>query len=342
MPMSRRVSHLLLFFLSLTLCSGCKQQNYLQITGYAQGGIYSVTYLPTGNSNHGKLSKEIDGLLQDIDNSISGYNKNSLLSLLNNGENVALDSIFVSIFNISKELYEQSGGLFDPSAAPLFDYWGFGFEEREDDEISVSNILEYVGMDLFDIEPSGDGTMHLVRRDPRAKLNFNAIAQGFSADLVAKLLEKYAITNYIVSLGGGEIVCKGERNGGGPWRVMIEKPEDDLSGAQGTKQDILYLNNGGVATSGNNRKFYIVDGKKYSHTINPVLGAPVEHSLLSATVTASNATLADAYATWMMVVGEEAAAELASQLNVGTYLVYDNNGQMEVWHNDIELESNNF
>jgi thiamine biosynthesis lipoprotein len=327
---------LLTILLALSVCA-CSTDRYVTIEGFAQGGTYSVKCSLPSKVLRQDVQDALDSVLLAIDNSISGYNKGSILSRVNAGERVALDSIFIDIFNISRDIWLKSEGAFDPSAGPLFDLWGFGFADStatvEQKAAMAVEMKNYIGMDLFGFEETPEGTF-LSKTDERCRLNFNAIAQGYSCDLMARILEGYGSGNYIIELGG-EIVCKGEREQGGPWRIWIDKPEDGNNVSGALKQDVVSVSDCGLVTSGNYRKFYVEDGQKYSHTVDPTTGAPVKHSLLSATVLACDGATADAYATWFMVIGTEASKQVISQLageHVEAYLVYGEQDDMKVWH----------
>lgn len=313
------------------LLAGCTGDNYVRIEGYAQGGTYHVICnLPRGISFK-QASDLIDSTLKNIDNSLSGYNKGSLLSRVNAGEDLPLDTLFVDCFNISKEVWNMSGGAFDPSAAPLFDLWGFGFEERKPvSREAIDSILQFVGMDKMSLERRDDG-IHLCRKDSRAKLNFNAIAQGYSCDAVAAELRNIGCGDYLVEVGR-EIVCKGKSSRGGKWKIGIDKPFDGNFDEGADLQDILEVTDCGVVTSGNYRKFYVEDGQKYAHTIDPRTGSPVRHNLLSATVITENATYADAFATWAMVEGVAGARKFLDTIpDTGAYLIYSEGDSMKVF-----------
>lgn len=324
---------------SAVSCSG--RPEYVKIEGYAQGGTYSVICkVPQGISRDFTRAR-IDSILTAVDNSLSGYNKGSLLSRVNRGEEIPLDPIFVRCLQRSAEVWQESLGAFDPSAAPLFDLWGFGFEQGGNplpEEVNAA--MESVGLDKFSIIRK-DGELYLDKPAPAAKLNFNAIAQGLSCDLVAEELESEGCRDYLVEVGR-EMMCRGQRQGGGPWHIGIDKPADN-AGEYLSVQDIVDVTDKGIVTSGNYRKFYIRDGRKYSHTIDPRTGYPVEHNLLSATVIADDATTADAYATWFMVVGLDRAAEIVgSRDDIEAYLVYGDQEDMKVWKSPgFKTEQNN-
>ncbi|OIP82467.1 MAG: hypothetical protein AUK44_07745 [Porphyromonadaceae bacterium CG2_30_38_12] len=162
----------------------------------------------------------------------------------------------------------------------------------------------------------------VIKKDPKVMLDASALAQGLSADLVAKLFEKNGCLNYMIDIGG-EIVCKGNNPKGTPWQIGIDKPVDDPENADSELQTVLNISNAAFTTSGNYRKFYYKNGKKYAHTINPKTGMPVLHNLLSATVVAPNCMIADAYATSCMVLGRDEALAFCKKLtNVDCYLIY--------------------
>ena len=323
-------SAILLLTALLLLSGACARQgDYVRIEGFAQGSTYHVIYHPVKGMNAASLQARFDARLQEIDQSLSGYNKGSLLSRLNAGEDLPLDGLFIECFERSKEIWAESGGAFDPSAAPLFDLWGFGFSNKgQVSDAAIDSILAFVGMDLLTLEERADGT-HLVKADPRCQLNFNAIAQGYSCDVVARILDSLGCSDYLVDIGR-EIRCKGRNAAGEKWRIGLDRPSDGNMEEGKDLQAILHVSDCGIVTSGNYRKFYVADGRKYAHTIDPVSGRPVSHNLLSATVIAADATTADAYATWLMVIGLDRARQfLDDRPELEALLVYEQDGKME-------------
>ena len=328
---------------ALLLASGCgNRQVYVKLTGFAQGGPYYVTCSIGSTSRAEELKTAIDGTLSAIDWSVSGYNKESILTKVNNGENPPLDSIFIDLMNLSRRLNAETGGAFDVSCAPLFDIWGFGFKEgRMPSQTAIDSAMAVVGMDKYRLVQGADGKTYL-EMPAGGKLNFNAIAQGYSCDAVARVLDSFGCENYMVSIGG-ELVCKGVSARGDDWRVWIDRPEDGNMESGAKKQDVISISDCSLVTSGNYRKFYVVDGQKYSHTIDPATGRPVTHDLLSATVLAEDGATADALATALMVLGPEKGRKLAADWTArgrGVYLVYGSQDSMKVWHTPgLKLES---
>ncbi|NMB37785.1 MAG: FAD:protein FMN transferase [Bacteroidales bacterium] len=325
-----------LLLIAIFVIIGCSSPKgkYERIEGYAQGGTFHIIYSPPAGVENTQVEQRVNDLLAAIDNSLSGYNKGSLLSRFNAGEEIVPDSLFIEVFNRSKEVWQESSGAFDPSAAPLFELWGFGFGNRATvTQELIDSVKFLIGMDLLSIEGSGDSA-RVVKEHPGVKLNFNAIAQGYTCDVIARALDDFGCANYLVEVGR-EIVCKGLSARGDKWRVGLDKPLDGNFDEGANLQEIILMSDGALVTSGNYRKFYIEDGEKRAHTIDPATGRPVTHNLLSATVIASDGATADAYATWMMVIGEERTIELASQRNdIEVYLVYGEQDSMKVWHTE--------
>ena len=277
-----------LLAIAAIVLSACTHQ-YVTLGGYAQGGVYSVKYNPAGvKVSRSQVQAAVDGILEAIDTTLSGYNHKSLLSRRNAGEAVELNDMFREIEALSEHYYDLSGGAFDVAAGPLFDVWGFGFTS--------------------DSLPSADRIAAAMERcRKREILNFNAIAQGYSCDKVAAYLHSIGVKDMLVDIG--EIYCEGLNPKGRGWTIAIDTPSDDNNTPGASISGLWHSDGGayGVVTSGNYRKFYVRDGRKYAHTIDPRTGYPVDHNLLSATVIAPTATEADALATYFMVIGFEQA-----------------------------------
>lgn len=274
---------------------------YYNIQGVAEGTSYNITY----QDDHDRdFQNEIEQLLADFEKSLSVYDTDSLISSINRNEDVEIDNYFRTVFTKAKEISSQTNGAFDISAEPLFQAWGFSYKEKNiptDEQIKL--LKENIGMDKITIENN-----RIKKSSPRVILNVNAIAKGYSADIVAQFLDKNKSRNYLVEIGG-EMRLKGVNTEGEPWRIGVDRPsEENLIPGQDL-QLILQITDKAIATSGNYRQFYIENGQKIVHTINPVTGYPVVHNLLSVTVLADEAITADAFATAFMVVGLEQAKE---------------------------------
>lgn len=342
-----RCKELIIFTVSLLVLFSCAPKDrYISFSGYAQGGTYTVKLNLNGKDGMIKVKPEairdsVEAILLNIDNSLSGYNKNSLLSTFNAGYSIVPDSLFLDIYERSYDFYEMTDGVLDVASAPLFDIWGFGFKSGEmPDDCKVKKVLETAGMkrlskDIRTISQKGSlsGRDLLISKDGAApKLNYNAVAQGYSCDVVAGYLYSLGVKDMMVDIG--EIFCDGRNPSGKPWTIGIDRPVDGNNALGADLQGIFRIPAGayGVVTSGNYRKFYIKNGRKYAHTIDPRTGYPVDHNLLSATILAPDATTADAYATYCMVVGLEASKEfLTSREGLEGCLVYDEDGEFRTW-----------
>ena len=284
-----------------------KEQAYIRNQGMAQGTYYSAIYLqPDGRD----LQHEIDSFLNVINNSLSVYNPNSIISRVNrNDTNVILDDIFEQMFVASQRISEITHGAFDITVAPLISAWGFGANVLdEQNQPNVDSLLELTGYQKVKLI-----NHKIVKEHPSLMLNANAIAQGLTSDLVGKLLESFGCENYLFDVGG-EIVSKGVNEKGEKWRVGIDKPIDDPSASNREIQAIMLVNDAALTTSGNYRKFYYRDGKKIGHTIDPKTGYPIIHNLLSVTVIAPTCTEADAFCTAFMVMGADSALAICNRI----------------------------
>lgn len=274
---------------------------YYNITGVAEGTSFNIIYRDSFGRN---FLTEIKNLLANFEKSLSVYDNTSIISRINRNEEVELDNFFETVFNKAKEISLLTQGAFDISAGPLFSAWGFSAEDRNiPDESKLSKLKAIVGMEKVAIV-----NKRIVKQTPKLTLNANAIAKGYSADIIADFLTAQACQDFLVEIGG-EIRLSGENPEGQAWRIGVDRPsESNLMPGQDL-QVILQLTDKAIATSGNYRQFYIENGRKISHTIDPVSGYPVTHHLLSVTVIADNAISADAFATAFMVAGIEQSIE---------------------------------
>lgn len=292
--------------LAMTFASCAKQPQKMVLQGLVQGSYYAVTYYDEEGRN---FQQEIDSIFHAVDMSVNLWVDSSLICKVNRNEEVTLDQIFIDNFEIAQRAAEISNGYFDPTISPLVAAWGFS--AKTGDTItpqlvdSLKQLVDYRKVRI------ADGM--LIKENPAMKLDFNAIAQGYTTDLVAALLDAKGVKSYIVDVGG-EIFARGVKPDGNPWVVGIEKPAADWD-AERVVQQRVELCDKGIVTSGSYRKYVERDGKRYSHCIDPMTGYPVEHNLLSATVIAENATWADALASVCMVMGMERSLELIKTLD---------------------------
>lgn len=303
------------------ILSGSK---YYTNEGQIFGTTYHITYAGTND-----LDKEIRAELQRVDDALSMFNKQSVLSKFNRNEKYDVSNArFNDVVRLSLQLSRETDGAFDITVAPLVNEWGFGFKHRERINASkIDSLRAFVGYDKLFYD--GD---RLNKRDSRVTIDCGAVAKGYGVDCVARLLSSKGCTNYMVEIGG-EVVVKGKNAKGKKWTIGINKPVDDSTKTVNEVQNILHVSDCGIATSGNYRNFYYVDGRKVSHTIDPKTGQPVQHSLLSATVLTPSCAKSDALATSFMVMGlDRAKAFLAKHKDVQAYFIFaDGQGKYNVW-----------
>jgi FAD:protein FMN transferase len=306
--------------------TSCKKAVLVKFSGNTQGTTYSISYYEDNGKNY---QKEIDSLLKSFDKTASIYDSTSIISKINDNKPVEVNRDFTSIFNRSMQVSAETDGAFDITVGPLVNAFGFGAKnEHIIDSAKIDSLRKIVGYKKVRI--SGN---KVIKDDPRMQLDFNAIAQGYSVDMVAKFLESKDIHNFLVEIGG-EVIGKGLKEGGKNWVVGIEKPVDNNENRD--LEAKAKLIDRALTTAGNYRKFYIENGIRYSHTIDPHTGYPAKHSLLSASVFASNCTDADAYDTAFMVMGlEKTKAFLEKHKELDAYLIYsDEKGNLKTYETE--------
>ena len=309
----------------LLLLPNTPQTQYYHNQGNVFGTYYNIRYEGTED-----LHSAIKQRLQEFDHSLSMFNPQSVISKVNRNDSVVTDSLFEAMYHEAYAISQLSNGAFDITVAPLVNAWGFGTSRREGekakgDEAMVDSIKAYVGYEKIRLN-----SHHLEKDDERITLDASAIAKGYACDVVADLLRENGCKNLLVDIGG-EVVLQGVNDKGNAWRVGITRPTIDATGAEKELQKVIESNNLCMATSGNYLQYYFVDGQRRSHTIDPRTGYPVEHSLLSATITASSCMRADALATACMVVGETEALEMIEKsADAACYLIVEKGDSLHV------------
>ena len=317
---------LALAVLFLTDCQPKKKSEYLKISGFAQGSTYHITY---ENSTNKYYRVAIDSLLKAFNKSCSIYDSTSIISRINdNDQTVEADDWFLDVFKKSAEVNTVSGGAFDITVGPVVKAWGFSNGPvAKHDTAYIDSLLQFVGMEKVKLEGQ-----KVIKKYPGVKLDVNALAQGYSVDVVCDFFKSKGIKNYLVEIGG-EVRGKGTNAKNKFWNIGIDKPSDRNISSGNDLQAIIEINNKALATSGNYRAFYIENGVKYAHTIDPKTGFPARNTLLSTTVICDDCITADAYATTFMVLGLDKSIELLKNLNgIEVYFVYSNpNGDYEIF-----------
>ena len=286
---------------------------YQHNEGMIFGTVYSVTYQSSDD-----LQADIVAALQQVDGEFSMFNDTSTVSRINRGEPVVRSDMFNEVYQLAQHISRETDGAFDITVAPLVNAWGFGFKnEQMPTAQQVDSLLKI-----------------------RSQMDFSAIAKGYGTDVVARLLQKKRISDFMIEIGG-EVVVSGHNPKGEPWRIGVTKPQDDSLSVNNELQAVISLTDIAMATSGNYRNFYYKGGRKYAHTIDPRTGYPVQHSLLSATVFAKTCAVADAYATSFMVLGIDSARQVLDRHpELMAYFIYtDAQGRLSVWYSPTLQQS---
>lgn len=322
---------LILAVLALTLAACRPNPQPIRLQGKAQGTYYNIAYYDTQQRN---LQPLVDSLLQRFDMTASLWVDSSLLRRINRHDDSIVTPLFRDLLEKSWHIHRYTGGAFDCEIGGLVNLYGFGFRNRADiTDAQVDSLLAMVRQrsTRLDCQPDSTGdTLCLLSKLPSVEIDFNAIAQGYSVDLIAHLFDSLGLENYLIDVGG-EIIARGRKADGRPWRVGIERPAPTADSPQEIETAIALCDQS-VVTSGNYRKYYERDGMRYSHTIDPSTGRPVSHSLLSVSVVSRQAWYADAMATAFMVMGMERAIQFIHDHPEnpdiqGAYFIYDDHGE---------------
>jgi len=309
-----------------TSADNCKWEQKLtqKCEGNVFGTIYHITYKAETD-----LHDSIKSVLQEVDYSLSPFNEKSVITAVNNNQNPTVNKMFTDVFTLAKTVSKETDGAFDITVAPLVNLWGFGFKNMDNVcQAQVDSLMKYVDFNSVDLV---DGKV--VKQHPETMLDCSAIAKGYGVDAVGLWLEKQGISDYMVEIGG-EVRVRGHNPRGENWTIAITRPEDDNLGRQDDIEQILSITDMSMATSGNYRNFYVKEGKKYAHTIDPRTGNPIQHNILSSTVLATDCATADAYATSFMVLGLDGAKKvLEAHPELMVFFVYSTpDGNTSEWY----------
>ena len=308
----------------LLLLPNTPKKQYYHHQEHIFGTYYNIRYEGTEDLHHA-----IQQRLQAFDHSLSMFNPNSVISHINRNDSIQTDSLFEAMYHEAHAISQLSGGAFDITVAPLVNAWGFGMKSQEprtkSQDINLDSIKAFVGYEHIRLN-----SHHLEKDDIRITLDASAIAKGYACDVVADLLRENGCQNLLVDIGG-EVVLQGVNDKGNAWRVGITRPTIDATGAEKELQEVIASNNLCMATSGNYLQYYLVNGERRSHTIDPRSGYPVQHSLLSVTVVARSCMRADALATACMVLGDkEAITMIEATEDAACYLLVADSDTLRV------------
>lgn len=308
-----------LLFAFIALLGGCNRgPEIIKISGSKMGTSYHVTIVADQPAPV-DLAKQIEQTLDRVDQSMSTYKVDSEISQFNQldvGQRLVISDDFDQVLRITRKVWQKSGGTLDPTVGPLVDIWGFGPTFTGDvvpSDSAIQRSLASIGFDA--VNRTVNNQQILLSKSRPLRLDLSAVAKGYAVDLVADLLEMNALPDYLVEVGG-ETRVSGLNPEGDPWRLAIESPSLTEAVAQ-----VLNLEAGAVATSGDYRNYFERDGVRYSHTIDPRSGRPTTHSVASVTVVADTCAEADAWATALIVMNSDQAVDLANELKIPVYIV---------------------
>ncbi|WP_304296520.1 FAD:protein FMN transferase [Capnocytophaga leadbetteri] len=328
----------LVFILTMVMvaCQPSVNEKVYLIEGEAQGSTYHIKYIAERDEN---LKPAIDSILEVIDLSMSTYRPDSAISKINQGDTtVVVDEHFRKVFEASRQIWQESEGLFDPTVGVLVNAWGFGKQKISEADLptdkKIDSLRKYVGFDKVALTEKN----LIKKRYTEILFDFNAIAQGYTSDVVANYLSARGIKNYIVEIAG-EMYLKGKNTvEDKSWTIGVENPLKPLD-----DRDLvatIQFTNQGLATSGNYRKVWTdSNGRKYVHSINPLTGRATQSDVLSATVVAPSTMLADGYATMFMVMGlAKSKAFLEKHPDLAVLLVYSDDKHQEAAYKTKSFE----
>lgn len=307
-----------------TFFAGCADKaEYMRVDGTMLGTTLHVTA-----DVRDVTARELYAAIMELDRetkaSMSIFDERSLLSRINRNETDSVDAHIAFNLHLADSIGALSGGRYDVTVKPLVEAWGFAGKERVENP-NVDSILKFVGREKVRIVNG-----RLVKDDPRVQLDFNSIAKGYTVDLLAVLVESYGAENYLVDIGG-EVRCRGLNPQGDPWRIGVETPFDGNMSDGEYVQRRIRMTSGGLATSGNYRRFYLDDrGNKVAHTIDPRTGRSALTRLLSVTVAAQTCAEADALGTMLLAMGADDALAAAKSLQgVKAYFILADGDEYE-------------
>lgn len=328
-----------LFIASFVLIWSCTPDSAYQdksTYGYALGTSYSIKYL---DMKEGERVSEndilsIDSIFEVVNRTFSTYIDDSDLSKINSGDTtIEINSHFEKVFRESKRVHLSTNGYFDPTVGLLVKMWGLDQPEPSLpsglSDVELARAKELVGLHQIEIV---DGQIQ--KEDLNIYMDFNAIAKGYTVDLLAEYFESMGVDHFLIEIGG-EVVAKGKNIRGDTWRIGIDKPIENLSERE--LHGIITLDDRAIATSGNYRKFYVKDGKKYVHTIDPIRKMPFENNMISVSVVADKCMTADAYATAFMAMGSDRSISFIKNQEHSLevlFLYYDKRGRRQSYMTD--------
>jgi thiamine biosynthesis lipoprotein len=320
------IKQVVILFFILCISAATFGQQLVTVEGKAQGTYYIIKYLSDDTTS---LQHAIDSLFADVDQSLSLYKAGSLINRFNEGNAVQMDHHMQTVVKRSLEISKASNGAFDITVKPLVDAWGFGVHKPAVQKIpaadTLQHILQYVGYRHLQVR-----RQQLIKKKRGVEIDCNGIAQGYTSDVMGRLLEQRGIPNYLVDVGG-ELCSRGHNQHGKVWTVGIERPATDDNAYP--IQALLALDNKAITTSGNYRRFFDQGGIRFAHSINPVTGEALHSNIISVTVIARDAITADGFDNVLILMGVERGLSFISQhpeYGLDAYYIYkDEKGKIQ-------------
>lgn len=322
----RNITILILALITAALIILLQHQKvpYRSARGMTFGTVYYINY-----QCNDTLNEEIETVFRQFNKSLSMFDSTSIVSRINRNEPVEVDSLFEHCFRKAMEVSRITNGDFDITVCPLVNSWGFGFKSQKfPDDRKIKDLMQYIGYKKVRLEGK-----YVVKENSKIMLDFSAIAKGYAVDAVSNMLLSKGVKNFMVDIGG-EVRIMGLSAEKNLWKIGIDNPTDDVLSTNNELEDVLYITDKAVATSGNYRNFYYHNGKKYSHEINPHTGYPAFNEILSSTVIAKDCATADAFATAIMIKGLKHSQQMLARLkDIDAYIIYrDNKGKNRIYY----------
>lgn len=320
-----------LFVLVCTFCTGFSAAAELSLSGNTMGTTYHIKVVAESNKDTQALQPRIDQRLEQLNQSMSTYRFDSEISRFNrlqsSDTNFEVSSDFLAVMLAADAIYRLTDGAWDGTVNPLVNLWGFGPSgpiDKLPSAQAISNALNHVGFDQIEVSAKG----FLKKHHPEVTIDLASIAKGYGVDQIAQVIEASGFRNYLVEIGG-EVYVSGRRLDSKKWRVGINKPRK--TAAIDAVYTALELQDQAMATSGDYRNFEVIEGRTYSHIIDPRSGYPINHGVISTSVLAPNCTLADGLATALMVMGPDKGIHLLNSLEAveGLIIVQKPDGSLE-------------
>ena len=329
MPTIRRLLPCLLLALSGLLPTGCQQPVETALSGETQGTTWHLKMVLDGvQVEPARIQAEVEALFGQIDDHFSTWREDSELSRFNQVETTEPQPVsadLIHLTNLARQIHDQTSGCYDPTVQPLSELWGFARDEqRVPAPAEIQTTLAHVGMDKLEIDTAGN---RLRKRDPLLKLSLDSIAQGYTIAGMARILEGHGIHNYLAEIGG-EMKVKGRKANGAPWRVAVEKPTP-MSREVQRILELRQTQGIAVMTSGTYRNYFETNGQTYSHILAPRTGMPVTHRLLSTTILHPDPTLADAWSTALLCLGEIEGPRVAEAQGLEVLFIHREGDQLK-------------